>query len=109
MENKIAKLLTQFKIKDINTLEDKQLGGIELSANITDKTRVFTRGMIANDKAGSRHSIFAEIQYRISGNTELYLQYGPGWWGAYGLVNDDSFASSGNMKKEIKLIIKGWF
>ena len=109
VENKIAKLLTQFKIKDINTLDEKQIGGIELSANITNKMRIFTRGMIAGDKAGSRHSIFTEIQYRLTGNTELYLQYGPSWWGAYGLVNDDGFASSGTMKKEIRLIIKGWF
>ncbi len=109
VENKLAKLLTQFKIKDIDTQEEKQISGIELSANISQKIRLFTRGMIANDKAGSRHSIFAEIQYRLSGNTELYLQYGPSWWGAYGLVNDDGFASSGKMQKDIKVLIKGWF
>ncbi len=109
VENKLAKLLTQFKIKDMGQAEEKQIGGIELSANIMPKIRLFTRGMIANDKAGSRHSIFAEIQYRITGNTELYLQYGPSWWGAYGLVNDDGFASSGKMTKDIKLILKGWF
>ena len=50
-----------------------------------------------------------KLQYRMSGNTELYLQYGPSHWGQYGLVNDDGFVSSGMMKKEIKLIIKGWF
>ena len=49
------------------------------------------------------------MQYRTSGNTELYLQYGPSYWGQYGLVNDDSFTSSGAMKKELRFIIKGWF
>ncbi|RLG28663.1 hypothetical protein DRO03_09350, partial [Methanosarcinales archaeon] len=105
VENKIAKLLTQFKIKDIGQPDEKQIMGIELSTNISDKLRVFSRGMIANDKIGSRHSIFGEIQYRISGNSEVYLQYGPSWWGSYGLVNDDGFASGGNMQKELKLII----
>ena len=49
------------------------------------------------------------MQYRTSGITELYLQYGPSYWGQYGLVNDDSFTSSGAMKKELRFIIKGWF
>jgi hypothetical protein len=65
--------------------------------------------MIADDRVGSRFSIFTELQYRMSGNTELYLQYGPSYWGQYGLVNDDSFSSSGMMRKEVKLILKGWF
>ncbi len=109
MENKLAKLLTQFKIKNINESNEKQIAGIELSVNLSDRWKLFTRGMIANDRAGSRHSFFTEIQYRIGGNTEFYLQYGPNWYGSYGLVNDDGFASSGEMKKEIKLIVKGWF
>jgi len=109
VENRIAKLLTQFKIIDIGETTEKQIVGIELSANLSDKWRVFSRGMIANDRVGSRHCIFGEIQYRVSGNTELYLQYGPSWYGQYGLVNDDGFASNGNMQEELKFIIKGWF
>ena len=65
--------------------------------------------MIVNDRVGSRYSMFTEFQYRTAGNTELYIQYGPSYWGQYGLVNDDSFASIGSMRKEIRLIIKGWF
>ena len=65
--------------------------------------------MIANDRVGSRYSLFTELQYKTSDNTELYLQYGPSYWGQYGLVNDDSFTSSGVMRKEVKLIMKGWF
>ena len=109
VENKLAKLLTQFKIKDIGESTEKHIAGVEVSVNLSEKWRIFTRGMIANDKVGSRHSIFGEIQYRLSGNTELFLQYGPSWWGQYGLVNDDGFASSGTMSKEVRLILKGWF
>ena len=109
VENSLAKLLCQFKIKDSGETWEKHIAGIELSVNLTDKWRFFTRGMIANDRVGSRYSIFTELQYRMSGNSELYLQYGPSYWGQYGLVNDDDFASSGEMKKEVKLIIKGWF
>lgn len=109
VENKLAKLLAQFKLKDMGETYEKQIAGIEISVNLTDNWRVFTRGMIANDRVGSRHSIFGEIQYRLSGNTEVFLQYGPSWYGPYGLVNDDGFASGGDMKEEIKLIVKGWF
>ena len=109
VENRLAKLLTQFKIKDINEDNEKQIAGIELGVNLSDKWRVFTRGMIANDKVSARHSFFGEVQYRISGNTELFLQYGPSWYGAYGLVNDDGFVASGEMSKEFRLMLKGWF
>jgi hypothetical protein len=109
VENSLAKLLGQFKIKDLGETWEKHIAGIELSVNLTDKWRFFTRGMIADDRVGSRFSIFTELQYRMSGNTELYLQYGPSYWGQYGLVNDDGFASSGMKKKEVKLILKGWF
>ena len=109
VENSLAKLLGQFKIKDLGETWEKQIAGIELSVNLTDKWRFFTRGIIADDRVGSRFSIFTELQYRMSGNTELYLQYGPSYWGQYGLVNDDGFASSGIMRKEVKLILKGWF
>ena len=109
VENSLAKLLAQYKIKDLGEIWEKQIAGIELSVNLADKWRVFTRGMIINDRVGSRYSIFTELQYRTEGNAELYLQYGPSYWGQYGLVNDDGFVSSGTMKKEIKLIIKGWF
>jgi len=109
VENRLAKLLTQFKIKDIGDTWEKQIAGIECAVNLTDRWRAFARGMIVNDRVGSRSSIFGELLYRIGSNTELYLQYGPSWWGAYGLVNDDGFVSGGYMKKEIKLILKGWF
>ena len=65
--------------------------------------------MIVDDRVGARYSMFTELQYRTNENTELYLQYGPSYWGQYGLVNDDSFSSTGTMRKELKLIIKGWF
>ena len=109
VENNLAKLLGQFKIKDINEVWEKHIFGIELSVNLAEQWKFFNRGIIANDRAGSRYSIFTELQYKSSDNTELYLQYGPSYWGQYGLVNDDGFTSSGEMKKEVKVIIKGWF
>ena len=109
VENGFAKLLAQFKVKDIGDTWEKYISGVELSVNLNENWKFFTRGMIANDRVGSRYSMFTEFQYRASGNTELYLQYGPSYWGQYGLVNDDSFASIGSMRKELRLIIKGWF
>ena len=109
VENSLAKLLAQFKVKDIGQTWEKYITGLELSVNLAGKWKVFTRGMVVNDRVGSRYSIFAELQYRTNGNTELYLQYGPSNWGQYGLVNDESFVSSGEMRKELRLIVKGWF
>ena len=109
VENRLAKLLGQYKIKDLGEMWEKHILGMELSINLTDRWRFFTRGIIADDGVGSRYSLFTELQYRTSGNTELYLQYGPSYWGQYGLVNDDGFASSGSMRKEVRLILKGWF
>ena len=109
VENTLAKLLAQFKIKDLGETWEKHITGIEISINLSDQWRFFTRGMIADDRVSSRYSIFTELQYRTGGNTELYLQYGPSQWGQYGLVNDDSFTSTGMMRKEVKLILKGWF
>ena len=109
VENSLAKLLAQFKVKDIGQTWEKYITGLELSVNLAEKWKVFTRGMVVNDRVGSRYSIFAELQYRTNGNTELYLQYGPSNWGQYGLVNDESFVSSGEMRKELRLIVKGWF
>ena len=109
VENSLAKLLAQFKIKDIGEIWEKHISGIELSVNLAEKWKVFTRGMVVNDRVGSRYSMFAELQYRTNGNTELYLQYGPNNWGQYGLVNDEGFVSSGMMRKELRLIVKGWF
>ena len=109
VENSLAKLLAQFKVKDLGESWERYVAGIELSVNLSDKWKIFTRGMIVDDRVGSRFSIFSELQYRTDGNTEFYLQYGPSYWGQYGLVHDDGFVSSGNMKKELKLILKGWF
>ncbi len=109
VENRLAKLMTQFKIKDLGETAEKQIWGIECSVNLTERWRLFTRGMVANDRGGSRFSVFGEVNYKIGGNTEAYIQYGPSWWGQYGLVNDDGFASGGEMQEEIKLIIKSWF
>ena len=109
VENTLAKLKAQYKIKDIGETWEKHITGIELSINLNDRWRFFTRGMIVDDRVGSRHSIFTELQYRIGGSSEFYLQYGPNYWGQYGLVHDDGFVSSGTMVKELKFIIKGWF
>ena len=102
-------MLAQFKIKDLGETWEKHIAGIELSVNLAEKWRIFTRGLVINDRVSARYSFFTELQYRTGGSAELYLQYGPSYWGQYGLVNDDGFASSGSMKKEVRLIIKGWF
>ncbi len=109
VENRTAKLLLQFKIKDLNIPQEKQIVGIETGINLTTHWRLFARGMILNNRAEANHSIFGEVQYIPGNSTEFYLQYGPSYWGQYGLVNDDGFTNNGTMQQEIKLIVKCWF
>ncbi len=110
VENKLAKLRLQAKKKDIGMIWEKEIFGIETQVNLTDKFTFFTRNLLVTDRVGNRHSTFYELQYRIFGNTELYMQYGPSGYGSDGLIeNDGGFASGGKMVKEIKFIIKGWF
>jgi hypothetical protein len=109
VENRIAKLLFQFKLKDIGVPQEKQIIGMETGINLTTHWRLFARGMILDNRAEANHSIFGELQYIPGNNTEFYLQYGPSYWGAYGLVNDDGFTNNGTMSQEIKMIIKCWF
>ncbi len=110
VENKYAFLRTQYKLKDIGETYEKELMGIETSINLANNTKLFTRAMSCNEESSLRYFYFVEIQYRLGGNSELYLQYGPSWWGDYGeLTNDDEFAAGGRMQDEIRIILKGWF
>ena len=58
VENYLAKLLAQYKIKDFGEIWEKQITGVELSVNLTEQWKFFTRGMIVNDRVGSDTNFF---------------------------------------------------
>jgi hypothetical protein len=110
VENRLAWLKTQFKIKDWETEVEKRIFGLETSLRITDSLKWYNRYMVANDSVESRHMLYTQIQYRPHDNTELFLAYGPDWFGDWGhLTNDSDFETGGRMVDEFKFQLKTWF
>jgi|GEM_PF-1874680 len=109
VENRLGKFLTQFMIRDWGDLWEKQQIGIECSINLSEKLRLFTRALISEERFGLRQIFFGEIQYKISGNSNLYIQYGPNGIGDNNLINDDDFKNGGTMQKYVRMFVQGWF
>lgn len=110
VENRLAWLKTQFKIKDWDTESEKRIFGLETSLNITDRLKWYNRYMVANDAMESRHMLYTQFQYRPHDNAELFLSYGPDWYGDWGhLTNDSDFETGGRMTDEFKFQLKTWF
>jgi len=110
VENRLAWLKLQFKIKDWNVEYEKRIFGLETSLRITDSLRWYNRYMVANDSVESRFMLYTQFQYRPHDNTELFLSYGPDWYGDWGeLTNDTDFETGGRMVDEFKFQLKTWF
>ncbi len=91
VENFVGRIRTQYFIKDLGESTQKNQFGVELSVNLTDKTRFFYRGLFSDENQELRKIFFAEISYRVTGNSTIYFQYGPYGIGDNNLVFDDDF------------------
>ena len=110
VENRLAWLKTQFKIKDWEEEYEKRIFGLETGLRITDSLKWYNRYMVANDSVESRYMLYTQFQYRPHDNTELFLSYGPDWYGDWGhLTNDTDFETGGRMIDEFKFQLKTWF
>ncbi|MCP4547225.1 MAG: hypothetical protein GY835_12270 [bacterium] len=110
VENRLAWLKTQFKIKDWDTQHEKRIFGMETTLNIGGPWKWYNRFMVASDAARSRYMLYTQLQYRPHDNMEMFLSYGPDYYGDWGeLTNDGDFESGGRMRDEYKLMIKTWF
>lgn len=110
VENRLAWLKTQFKIKDWETRYEKRIYGLEATINLTQQWKWYNRLLVASDQTEARSMVYTQIQWRPHDNMELFLSYGPeeyGDWGA--LTNDADFESGGKMRDEFKLTLKTWF
>ncbi len=110
VENRLAWLKTQFKIKDWDTRSEKRIYGLETTLNLTTQWKWYNRFMVASDAIEARSMLYTQIQYRPHDNLEFFLSYGPENYGDWGeLVNDSDFESGGRMRDEFKLTLKTWF
>jgi hypothetical protein len=110
VESPLAWMRVQGKITDLGTPRRKVLASLETAVNITSKLKIYTRYAFGNDPARLRKALFTQLQYRPSGNMDVFLEYGPGWIGdSPNPVDDGDLAGGGEMRDLVKLIVRGNF
>jgi hypothetical protein len=110
VESKLGWLRLQSKAQDIGNAQAKQLFAVEQRLNLTSKTKIYNRFALGNDPSILRKGLFTQLQYRPSGNVEMYLQYGPDNIGSGSTpVDDGNLAGSGDQYDSVKFILKGSF
>lgn len=110
VESRLAKLVLEVKSKNLGRPEHKQLFAVETVVNLTDKVKIYNRFTFGNDASILRKGIFSELQFRPSGNTEMYLQYGPDYIGGGSVpVDEGNLQGSGDQADIVKFIIRGNF
>lgn len=110
VESRLAWLRVQSKLLNIGRPDAKQLFVIEDRINLTDQLKIYNRFALGNDPNRLRKGIFTQLQYRPTGNMELFLQYGPdNIGGGSNPVEDGNLAGSGDQFDEVKFILKGFF
>lgn len=110
VESRLAYLRVQSKLINIGRTDHKQLFVIEERINLTDNVKVYNRFAFGNDPSILRKGIFTQLQYRPTGNMEMFLQYGPDDIGGGSIpVDDPNLSGSGDQYDVIKFILKGSF
>ncbi len=110
VENRLAWMKTQFKIKDWDTQQEKRIFGLETTINLTGSLKWYNRYLVADDAIEARSMLFTQLQYRPHDNVEVLFGYGPENYGDWGeLTNDADFETGGKMRDEFKLLLKTWF
>lgn len=110
VESRLAWLRVQSRLMNIGRDDRKQLFVIEDRINLTEKTKIYSRFALGNDPSRLRKGVFTQLQYRPTGNMEMFLQYGPDYiGGGSNPVEDGNLAGSGDQIDEVKFILKGTF
>lgn len=110
VESRLAWLRVQSKLSDIGKPEEKQIFVVEQSLNLSQHTKVYNRFAFGNDASILRKGLFTQLQYRPTGNMEIFLQYGPDYIGGGSVpVDEGNLNGSGDQKDIVKFILKGSF
>ena len=110
VESRLAWLRVQSKLRDIGKPERKQLFSIENSINLTPQMKVYNRFVFGNDASILRKGLFTQLQYRPTGNMEMFLQYGPDYIGGGATpVDEGNLNGNADQIDQVKFILKGNF
>lgn len=110
VESQLAWLRVQTKLRDIGTPDKKELFVVENSINLSPRTKIYSRFAFGNDPSILRKAIFTQLQFRPTGNMEMFLQYGPDYIGGGSMpVDEGNLNGSGDQRDMIKFILKGNF
>jgi hypothetical protein len=110
VESRLAWMRVQSKIKDINLPTQKELYSVETSINFTSQLKMYNRFAFGSDPSILRKGIFLQLQYRPTGNMEMFLEYGPSWIGdSNSPVDDGDLEGGGDQADLVKFILKGRF
>jgi len=94
-ENRLVKLRTQFRIKDIDTNYELRAYGFEANVNLSDLWKFYARVMNVDEETESRQTAFAQIRYLGWNSAEFFVEFGnPDH--SNDLVNDGDFATHGS-------------
>ncbi len=101
-ENRLVKLRTQFRVKDIGTVYELTAYGFEANVNLTDNWQFYARILNVDEKTESRQTAFAQIRYLGWTGAEFFVEFGnPDQ--SNDLVNDGDFVQhgSGNTTEQV--------
>jgi len=94
-ENRLVKLRTQYRIKDIDTNYELRAYGFEANVNLSDLWKFYARVMNVDEETESRQTAFAQIRYLGWNSAEFFVEFGnPDQ--SNDLVNDGDFATHGS-------------
>jgi len=110
-ENRLVKLRTQFRIRDVDTIYEVSAYGFEANVNLSDDWKFYTRVMNVSEPTESRQTAFAQVRYLGWSGAEFFVEYGnPDH--SNELVNDGDFVSHGSstiMEKVFKAFIRIYY
>ena len=110
-ENRLARIKTQLRVKDINTVYQLEAYGFEMSVNLSDQWKFYSRVMNVNAPALSRQTVFFQLRYTGWSGGEAFMEFGnPG--DSDNLVNDDDFVKwdgTSDVRKYVKLFLKIYY
>ncbi|MBC8451060.1 hypothetical protein H8D73_02490 [bacterium] len=110
-ENRLVKLRTQFRIRDVDTVYEVAGYGFEANVNLSDNWKFYARVMNVSEQTESRQTAFAQVRYLGWSGAEFFVEYGnPDH--SNELANDGDFVSHGSgavMEKVFKAFIRVYY
>ncbi len=75
-ENRLVKLVLQYRIKDIDSDYELTAYGFGVNVNLSDNWKFYARVMNVDELTESRQTAFAQIRYLAWSGAEFFVEYG---------------------------------